>query len=557
MKFLNKMSKVVGVLALMVVVGSCSMFDLDVNKDPNNPSTTTPSLLLTNVQTGVFNEFAGIEGNLETYVGMVGTQSSSRWDLQNTAYDGSWINLYRNPIKDIEKLLEATDGVVAFSNYRGIAQVMKAYTYGTMVDLFGDIPFSEASKGDDPKAPITLPKFDKDADVYAGVLKLLDEAIVNLAKTNQATLAGDLVYGNSTARWSRLAKTLKLKFLVTGRKGITGADAQINALIAAGDFIAGTGDDFRFQFSKDPTSIRHPWYTGAYTGGDFDYSYITHQFLMETYLDLDPRARFYFRHQTIERLNFNDVTQKNTAPCTQGGCEWGYIPLTRWADTLRARGYDSLFINGIFGRDRGDATGLPADGSLRTLPGVYPCGGFYNAALAKSGSPAANAAPGGGIFPALTEVNVIYYQIEAILASGGTGDARVLFADAIRKHISRVVSFGVTTDAASVSPTTAAIDAYVAKWLARYDAAPAASKLDIVMKQLWFSSWGNGFEIYNAYRRTGFPSSIQAPINPSPKGATSYINRMTYPISELNLNKNMTDDQRNMKYWINKVFWNK
>jgi Susd and RagB outer membrane lipoprotein len=142
------------------------------------------------------------------------------------------------------------------------------------------------------------------------------------------------------------------------------------------------------------------------------------------------------------------------------------------------------------------------------------------------------------------------------LALGATGDARSEFDKAIRNHVSRVVSFGTSTDAAAVAPTTAVTDAYVAKWLARYDAAAdAEAKLNVVMKQLWFSSFGNGFEIYHTYRRTGYPNTIDDLRNPSPKGVTSYIWRLPYPNAELNLNGSITTEQKAYKYWINKVFW--
>lgn len=556
MKYLNIISKIAFSLALVFVVGACSMFDLDVNKNPNVPSSAAPDLLLTSSQVSIFSNYASNEGDAATFVGMMGTQATSRWDLQNTSYDGLWNNMYNGPLKDLDALIAASQ---TSPTYLGIAQTLKAYAYATMVDLYGDVPFTEAGQADAAQA-IKQPKFDKDADIYTACLKLLDDAIVNLAKSSPVTVTGDLMYNGDRARWGRLAKSMKLKLLITARKGLSGADAQINALIASGGFISGTGDDFRFVFSKDPTSVRHPWYTGAYTGGEFDYTYINHQFMMEMLLDLDPRSKFYFYRQTRNRLNMNDATARNTAPCNGISCKWGYIPITKFYDSLRVRGYDSLFINGLFGRDRGDATGIPADGSLRTIPGVYPCGGYYdspNFNASGAAIPATNAATGGGIFPVLTEVNILYYQIEAALSFGGTGNAKTMFESAIRLHIARVSSFGLATDAKSVAPTAAEITTYVNLWLARYDAAADnTAKLNVVMKQLWFSSYGNGFEIYNTYRRTGLPNTLDELNSPSPKGASSYVYRLPYAQTELNLNGNAAA-YKDIKYWVNKIFWNK
>ena len=552
MKFMNKIYKIAFSVAVIVSVGACSMFDLDVNKNPNVPGAAAPNLLLTNIQTNLFSNFASNEGDLESFLGIIGT---SRWDLQNTSYDGLWNSMYNSSLKDLEALIGATQNN---AGYLGIAQTLKAYAYATMVDLYGDVPFSEAGQADSEKA-IKQPKFDKDADIYSACLALLDEAITNLGKTSVA-VSGDLVYSGDKAKWTRLAKSMKLKLLMTARKGISGADDKIKALITAGGLISGTGDDFRFQFSKDPTSLRHPWYTGAYTGGEFDYTYITHQFMMEMLLDKDPRAPFYFYRQTKNKLDISDPTERNTAPCNSQPCKWGYIPTTRWADSLRARGYDNAFMNGLFGRDRGDATGIPADGPLRLIPGVYPAGGFYdlpNFNSAGAAIPAADAATGGGIFPALTEVNVLYYKIEAVLALGATGDARADFKSAMEKHISRVSAFGLATDSKSVAPVSADIATYVTKWLDKYDAAPDNNaKLNIVMKQLWFASWGNGFEIYNAYRRTGYPNTLDDLLSPSPRGVNSFVFRLPYAQTELNLNANAAA-YKNIKYWVDKIFWHK
>jgi hypothetical protein len=53
-----------------------------------------------------------------------------------------------------------------------MGQVMEAYTIVTLVDMFGDIPYSEALD------PTNLnPKLDAGADVYAKAIELLDKAI--------------------------------------------------------------------------------------------------------------------------------------------------------------------------------------------------------------------------------------------------------------------------------------------------------------------------------------------------------------------------------------------
>jgi hypothetical protein len=562
MKLIKNIVRTAALTGLLLSVNACNMFDLDVNTDPINPSSTTPNLLLTNAENILFANLAG--GTNYAQHGFMGMMTSNDdWNVPATSWNGYWNSMYANVLKDIEGIIEAsvaTDERAENPHYLGIAQLLKAYTYVTLVDQFGDVPFSEALKGDAETA-IKFPKFDKDEEVYRACRQLVEDAIVNLNKTSGVKVDGDLVYSGNITRWKKFANTFKLKMAMTTRL-VNPAEAKstVEALISAGNLISASNEDFQFQFSKTITpDNRHPWYPGPYTGGEF--TYISHQMMVEMLIDGDPRFPFYFRRQQKKVLDPNNPTEKGTIPCTTTpGCTYGYVVTNQnvidaiytnqgktFGDAERA------FLAGIFGRDRSDPAGVPADGTLRTIPGVYPCGGYYD--VAEPGLPAANKAPGGGIHPALTHVDVLYYRIEAALALGAaTGDPRAMFEEAIRKHIAKVATYGVATDLGNaVAPSSDTINQYVAKWLARYDAAADNNaKLNVVMKQMWFSSWGNATELWNAFRRTGLPTTLQEPINPvrdEPK-------RMPYPQLELTLNPNASS-YINVIYDRDPIFWDK
>ncbi|MBN8684643.1 MAG: SusD/RagB family nutrient-binding outer membrane lipoprotein [Chitinophagales bacterium] len=562
MKLIKNIVRTAALTGLLLSVNACNMFDLDVNTDPINPSSTTPNLLLTNAENILFANLAGGTNYAQHgFMGMI--SSNDDWNVPATSWNGYWNSMYANVLKDLEGVIEAsvaTDERAENPHYLGIAQLLKAYTYVTMVDQFGDVPFSEALKGNAETA-IKFPKFDKDEEVYRACRQLVEDAIVNLNKTSGVIVEGDIVYNGDIIRWKKFANTFKLKMAMTTRL-VNPAEAKstIEALISAGELIGSGAEDFQFQFSKTVTpDNRHPWYQGTYTGGEF--TYISHQMMVEMLVDGDPRFPFYFRRQTKKVLDPNNPTDKGTIPCvTTPGCTYGYLVANQnvidaiYTNQGKTFGADERdFLAGIFGRDRSDPAGVPADGTLRTIPGVYPCGGYYD--VATPGLPAANAAPGGGIHPALTHINVLYYRIEAALALGAaTGDPRTLFEEAIRKHIAKVSTFGVATDLGNaVAPSSDTINQYVAKWLARYDAAPDNNaRLNVVMKQMWFSSWGNATELWNAFRRTGLPTTLQEPINPvrdEPK-------RMPYPQQELTLNPSAAP-YINVIYDRDPIFWDK
>ncbi len=565
-KYLNKL---LIAFSLMFVMGSCNLFELDINNDPNNPTQASVNLLLTQAELTLANSLGGgINDNLMGFAGLLA--SGDNFQLFSNSYDGNWNSLYTNALKDVQGIIDIASNPDALNpHYLGIAQLLKAYGFSTLVDLFGDVPFSEALQAD-AAAAIKAPKFDDDQAVYNSCLSLIDDAIANLSGPTPVAVSGDIIYGGNKDKWLKFARSLKLKLLMNTRNVNPTAAQDISKIFTDGGLISSAAEDFQLQFSKlqTPNDFRHSWYEASYAGASNGFTYFLHQFPVEMLIDKDPRFPFYFRRQTKRLLDQANPSDRNTTPCSQTpGCIYGYVVLN---PNLQEAifGTTSLtqaqidFLAGIFGRDRADPAGVPQDGDLRLMPGVYPCGGFYDVPTAAlSGS---FKAPGGGIFPILTHINISFYQIEAILTLGIAGDARALFEKAMRDHMKKVIDFGVATDVAnSVRPAQAEIDAYVSLWLDRYDAAASDNaKLNVVMKQLWFCSQGNGYEIYNAMRRTkdanamntygydGYPNTIQEPIN-APR---DFPKRLPYPQQELSVNPNASG-LSSIVYDRDAIFW--
>ena len=128
-------------LFLMIIsVSSCNLFDLDINKDPNNPQTVTPDLLLPTVIYSASNTFAGgVNDNAAGFVGGM-ISSADSYNLTQSSYVNTWQNLYRGPLKDLDEMIKFCERVGNQPGYLGIAQVLKAYYFSLMVDLWGDVP---------------------------------------------------------------------------------------------------------------------------------------------------------------------------------------------------------------------------------------------------------------------------------------------------------------------------------------------------------------------------------------------------------------------------------
>jgi len=546
-------------ILMLFSVSSCDLFDMDINTDPNNPTEASLELLLTNTMLNASSTFAGDLNDMASGF-MAQSTAFDDFNMDNTSWNFYWNYLYSNPLADLERIIVAAEEQGNNPHYLGIARVMKAYYFSLMVDLWGDVPYSQAFKGD---AGNKQPVYDDDEAIYNDLISLLDNALVNFGETSSVRVLGDIIYNNGgtgvaaatqMGRWKKAAKSLKLRLLLQMRR-VRDVTADVQALINEGDLILTAADDFQFRFGKlvEPDD-RHPLYKYGYAGGEAGASYFGHQLMVEMLERRDPRTPFYFKRQTKVILNPEDPTDKQTIPCSQrDDCIYGYLVKSPTV-TNRIYGKDpdalttleAEYLAGFFGRDRSDPSGIPNDNPIRTTIGAYPYAGLFDDVPETGGG---NKGSGDGIFPMISSWMVNFYLLEAQISLGvvsGKTDSELLKA-ALDAQMVKVFSVGAAADPAVVVDVTQwpatytnwavtykTQTAFVADVIANYPAAgDANAKLNYTLKQAWYANFGNGFEIYNAFRRTGFPNDLQAPM----QRPRNFALRLPYAQDELNLNK--------------------
>ncbi|MEQ9165860.1 MAG: SusD/RagB family nutrient-binding outer membrane lipoprotein [Fulvivirga sp.] len=533
---------------MLFSVTSCDIFDLDINQDPNNPTEASADLLLANVQLNGISTFA--DGMNNATMGFMAINTSfDGFNMSNGSWNATWNFLYSNPLVDLDRIIVSAEESGNNPHYLGVAQVMKAYYFSIMVDMWGDIPYFTAFKGDIGEKN---PGYDDDAVIYEDLIALCDKAVENFQLNSAVAVTGDLIYNGSVSKWTKAAHTLKLRLLLhKSALEESGMATQIQALIDNGDvdLITSSDDDFLFKFgSLQNPDNRHPMYQAAYSGGEAAYSYFGSQFMIEMLENRDPRVPFYFKRQTEDVLDINDPTDKQTIPCSQRtDCTYGYY-VTNPAMTQRVYGVDpgsmtpdqEDYLAGFFGRDRADPSGVPDDTRLRTIPGAYPGAGLWDAEAGPGGN---NQGRGDGIFPMITSWMTYFYLLEAQVRLGvntGMSDTELLEA-ALSAQMDKVIAVGTAADPSASDDVTAwnypinytSFDEYVDEIVDAYPAGGSeGQKLQYMMKQVWFASLGNGFEIYNAFRRTGYPTGLQTPL----QRPRQFALRLPYAQAELNLN---------------------
>ena len=243
-------------LALTISLFSCSDW-LDVNTNPNNPATVDPFLSIPAVQGSMAAQIGGIMHN---YTGIFAqyidqTPESMQYNKESTynlstsdqLIDRCYAGLYAGALEDVNVVLK-NDAATDADKF--VATVMRVNIFQVLVDQMDQAPYSEALGG----AAIPMPKWDKGADIYAGILAELDAALETV--NAGLPLSGDLFFDNNMAQWIGYAKALKLRLLMRSSYAQDNA-SKIKALIDEGDFFTG---DVKFAAFSDEANKRNPWY---------------------------------------------------------------------------------------------------------------------------------------------------------------------------------------------------------------------------------------------------------------------------------------------------------
>lgn len=567
MKLLNKIKNNKTQIALLLLTAlfiSCSDY-LDVDTDKDNPTLAPEALLLTQIEINVarIGDFNNFTGNI---LGVFTHQMTTREndDQYGTRVDSGpisndWNTIYTT-LTNIETLIsQSTESGNLV--YLGMAQMQKAYLMAVAVDLWGDVPFTEASK---LTAGITSPVFDDQEEIYASIFSLIETAKTNIASDagNAKPGTDDLYYGGDTTKWIKFINTFKLKLYNQVRLSSTFDQSGFDALVAENNFFTSIADDFQLIHTATiaPLDERNNLFIESYPSTQFStyQSPWFYEILKGVNPNIhtdnaDPRMKYYF---------FNQLTA-GTLPPDQGNPATGDPRADYWD---KSSGFYSIRFGSV-GPDRD----LSAETSY-TYPGIFPAGGRYD----DGKGDVINQSSGTGIAPRriLTYDEFLYIQAELIQVGklSGAGTAAAKLEQAIKASFAKVDKVVDDNDSSQTDiPVLTGSDevvAFVENIMAEYADASANKKLEIIMTQKWVATFGDPLDQYNDYRRTGFPI-LANPTGASPEYQLNnadgfpltdsqtiqnnlYQTSLFWPQSELNANQNAPAQKDPTIY---KIFW--
>ncbi|WP_027126315.1 SusD/RagB family nutrient-binding outer membrane lipoprotein [Gelidibacter mesophilus] len=199
-------------LFLIIIFTAISCDDyLDINENPNGATTPPIKGLLANVTYNTAINVYRVAYTSNYYVQYFASPNAgSTTDIQDRISTNTiWNNIYgvSSDIYDMEKFAKESNSV----EYVGVAKTLMAINIGMAIDVYGDIPYSEAFSFES-----IVPTYDDDEELYTTIITLLDEAIVSFNQTNEGealTSSNDFIHGGNINAWKKTAYALKARYM--------------------------------------------------------------------------------------------------------------------------------------------------------------------------------------------------------------------------------------------------------------------------------------------------------------------------------------------------------
>ncbi|RKE04241.1 SusD/RagB family nutrient-binding outer membrane lipoprotein [Marinifilum flexuosum] len=509
-KYIYKLS----ILFLAVAMVGCSNLDDELEKiniDSKNPSEVPGEPLFTNGARDMFDLLLGTNVNSNVfrlysqYWAQTTYPDESQYNqVTRNIPDNMWRTLYRNTLKDItgaREIISQQETVTASeeaikNNKLAVITIVETFAYATLVDIFGNVPFTEALDVNN-----VSPSYDDAATVYSTIIGNLNTAISAITQSEVGFANQDPIYEGDMAMWYKMANSLKLR-LAMRLADVNASTAQTMAEEAAANVISSNSENFSIAYTNSSPNTHPLWVDLVQSGrNDFVPSNVLTG-VMNGYSD--PRMLKYFTQQEFEYDKDDNGDNIDTEIEGSGSL------LLVFEDV---DGMDSLVSVNL------PYTVLAAD----DYEFGYFTGGVYGSANAASGFSQI-----GDFFkePDLQGTLLSYAEVEFLLAEAAA----------------RGYSVGGTEESHYEAGIRASMDEfgigniYVDAYLLEPDVAYATAAGDWKQKigtQKWIAMYNIPFEGWTTWRLLDFTGIFQAP-----EGLTlgDIPVRFIYPIEEATLN---------------------
>src|ERR1051325_5389338 len=217
---MKKIKRLLVAASALVFMAGCDKKFYRINVDPQSISQISdPGLLLTNIlrNTSTGGDWQAESTIIQQFVlpYNLGATTGYNFNENNPSLNGAPWGVYTGVIRTAAVLMNYVKDNPARVNLYNMAKIWKAYHYMWLVDHYGDVPYTEAERGQ--SEAIFYPKYDKGAAIYEDLRKQIKEATDALDATKDNESKYD-IFVDATATtateitlWKRLGYSLLLR----------------------------------------------------------------------------------------------------------------------------------------------------------------------------------------------------------------------------------------------------------------------------------------------------------------------------------------------------------
>ena len=472
------------ILASFISLTSCESF-LGDNENPNQATSATPELVLPNALTSSANLFLSyntsaqwINGYTVNAGGYGGWGATVTYNMTTTSYSGLWGSTYDDLInyQYIEDQSAEDPGLAYFN---AVAKTMKAFDYAMLVDVFGDVPYTEALKGSSNVTPV----YDNQIAVYQDLVAQLNIAIDMFVNAEGANSLGssDVMFDGDTDLWAQFANTLKLRMLL-----------KMSASSETSSFAAS-------EFAAMNTNVG--------------------------FLSVDAKINPGYIATSGKQNPLWERYHSNAAGSLSGSGRsaipsiytYSFYNGTKITDTGRGTATYRSFNNNTPVGQLGNLVDNPA--ALASQTAWFVGSGTGSDAVATNGLLKGRTAD----FPILLASESYLLQAEAYMKGFLSGNDMDAFENGIYesfRYLHEDISGSIITRTGEDYDLDAGYEQYLAdnpnNYLVNYDlASSSAEKLEAIITQKYIAlNFINGHEAWADFRRTGYPAIVNGSANP-------------------------------------------
>jgi hypothetical protein len=472
-------------LSSLLFVTGCDQGFEEINKSKTGATAINPVYLMNNAiirgsypQNTLTYELAIVQQMVSPNSGVL---AGGNFNQDNRAVTQVvWQRYYREVIKSLLAVIEQTKDNANRGNLYQMARIWRALSFMILTDSYGDIPYKEA--GQAYISQNISPKYESQQEIYADILKELEEASAALDATKTIE-TGDVLYAGDISKWKKLGYSLMLRAAMRHTKVDENKAKEYTLKAVTGGV---------FQSNADNATVKH------------NALYIND---IGNILNMSEAANYYLAEPFVNFLKNNNDPRLGVIAVRYVGAKSGGEQTT-----AKASKDPAVQIGMPMGYDNGS---IPAVAISKGLASFYDFTQADRTKITKTTAP----------IYLVTHSQTQLLLAEAVVRGWITGDPAVMFAEGIRGNMKQWTEYDVATGISD-----AAIEDYIAA-----HPLEVGKELEQINTQYWVSSYLAGPEAFANFRRSGYPVLTPNPY-PGKEITGDFIRRLTYPDTEAAVN---------------------